>query len=275
MTEHKKKIIVGGCPRSGTSLFADFLVHNGLRTVSDPRSSDQYPRGYHEYFPLLMFHNAMERYPRGAMHRITDEEFLTPFLLEDEFTRQVYHQAFSPFRDDNIDFIKYPQLALSMEFIFDKYSQIHLIGLWRNPAAVFRSLVKKEFPIEMWPASGVKAILLQSVYAHHLLKAQQKYPDRVTIYEIDHLINKEIDLGPELKRLGYDVEGTCPLTRNIDADIWTKRVPLLWYLYYISMKILVFILFPFFPDRKKKFSRLGKFNQQILRVCYGSHHSDF
>jgi len=274
MIEDKKKIIIGGCPRSGTSLFADFLVQSGLKTVEDLRSSSQYPRGYHEYFPLLMFHNAMERYPRGAMHRITEEPFLTPTLLDDEFTRKLYFLAFSPFQNENIDFIKYPQLVLSIDFLFDQYPDLYLIALWRNPAAVFRSLVKKEFPVEMWPSSGFKAILLQSVYAYHILKAHQHYPDRVTIYAIDDLINKRSDLGPDLRKLGYKIEGVHPITNKMDPAIWTKQVPFFWNLYFLGMRLLVLILFSIFQSRKKKFSQLGRFNQDILKVCHGSDISD-
>lgn len=275
MTEPKKQIIIGGCPRSGTSLFADFLVQCGFRTVSDSRASDQYPRGYHEYFPLLLFHAAMERYPRGAMHRITSEPFLTTGLLTDEYSNLLYQQAFIPFQDEKYDFIKYPQLALSIDFLLETYPNIHFIALWRKPAAVFKSLVQKEFPVEMRPASGIKAILLQAVYASHILEAVQHHPERITVYSIDELIDDEIDLAPVLKGLGYEVSGIQSITRRMDQKIWTRRVPFFWYLYYLSMRLFLLILSPFLPIQKRKFSRLGSFDKKILKVCDGSNHIDF
>ena len=274
MSEGKRKIIIVGCPRSGTSLFADLLMQSGLKTITDFRSSDQYPRGYHEYFPLLLFHKAVERYPRGGSHRITDESFLQEDLLNDEFTKQMFQTAFKPFWNPEIDFIKYPQFALSFEFLLNQFPDIHFIVLWRNPIAVFKSLVQKEFPIEMRPASGIKAILLQSVYAEHILNAYCNHPEKVSVLLIDSLINQNYDLSPFLRELGFDVKGENRISRTIQPKIWTKNVPLPWYLYYQAMRLSLKIGSGFLPTQMRKFTNIDLYNREILKISHGPHIPD-
>ncbi|MGB2965739.1 MAG: sulfotransferase [Anaerolineales bacterium] len=270
MSNQKKILVIVGCPRSGTSLFADFLVHCGLKTVQDNRANSQYPRGYHEHFPLLMFHKALERYPRGADHRITDLPFIQSAYLEDEFTSSIFAAASVPFQDQNINFIKLPQLALSIDFLFEQFPNLHIIALWRNPSAVFKSLIQKEFPKEMRPASGVKAILLQSVYGIQIKNAYQKYPGSITVLAIDQIIKKDQNLGPLLERLGFEIESPCRLSQSMNTGLWTKRVPLFWALYYQLMRIGVLLGAPFLNPEKRKFVKLGDLSREILKINYES-----
>ncbi len=266
MSKPTKLLIIVGCPRSGTSLFADFLVQCGLRTVSDHRNNEQYPRGYHEYFPLLMFHKALERYPRGADHRITDIPFLQSSYLEDEYTSQMFIAATAPFWDKDVDFLKFPQLALSIDFLFEQFQDIHIIALWRNPAAVFKSLVQKEFPLEMRPASGIKAILLQSVYGFHIKKAISSNPGKVSILSIDNLIEEDMDLEPFLKSFGYSIGKESRLSHSMNSGLWTKRVPIHWYLYFLIMRLVVLIGSPILPSDKRKFVQIGKIHRTIIGI---------
>jgi hypothetical protein len=268
MENSKKKLVIVGCPRSGTSLFADFLVHCGLKSVQDIRVNPQYPRGYHEHFPLLMFHKALERYPRGADHRITDMPFIQSTYLEDDFTFDIFTAATTPFRDDQVDFIKFPQLGLSIDFLFEQFQNLHIIALWRNPAAVFKSLIQKEFSKEMRPASGLKAILLQSVYGTHIRNAYQEHPGQVTVLAIDRVISRDQNLGPLLNRLGYDINTPCRLSQSMDNRLWTTKVSIFWSLYYQLMRICLFLGFPFFAPEKKKFINLQGISQEILTINY-------
>lgn len=206
-------IIVVGCPRSGTSLFAKLLVAAGLRTVVDERSGEKYPSGYFEHMPLLFFHKAMERYPRSdrqgrADHAVALEEFLKVEYLRDPIVRAMFETAFEPLLDKRVDFIKYPQLALSPEFLLETIPQVHLIALWRNPEANIRSLAHKEFQWDMIPFRGVRSVMLWGMYAHHVCRAKELAPDRVTVLAIDALIKANAGVGPLLRSLGYDAADT-------------------------------------------------------------------
>ncbi len=184
------------------------LVASGLRTVVDERSAEKYPDGYFEHVPLLMFHKAMERYPRRsgnrADHAIVSEEFLKVEYLRDPIVRTMFETAFKPLLDGRVDFIKYPQLALSPEFLLETFPEVHVIALWRNPEANIRSLARKEFPWDMFPFRTVRSIMMWGMYAYHICRAKEFAPDRVTVLAIDALMNANAGVGPWLRSLGYD-----------------------------------------------------------------------
>jgi hypothetical protein len=219
MSDLPRPILVVGCPRSGTSPFARWLHACGLTTVSDERRNPRYPSGYFEYLPMLMFHRALERLPRGADHRITTEPYITRATLEHPFVARIFELGFEPLLKDEVDFLKYPQLALSLEFLLERFPRAHVIGLWRSPASTFRSLVTKEFPVEMRPASSVKAILLWSVYAHHLVAAKRHAPDRVTLVEIDGFFADPGAGAALLSRIGRPADSGVPVAEAIDRRL--------------------------------------------------------
>jgi hypothetical protein len=228
MSGPARPVFVVGCPRSGTSPFARWLHASGLETVSDERKSERYPSGYFEYLPMLMFHRALERLPRGAEHRITTEPYLTKETLEHPFVASGFELAFEPVLRDEVDFIKYPQLALSLEFLLDRFPGCHVVGLWRNPRDTFRSLLTKEFPLEMIAGSPLKAVLLWSVYAHHLCSAKRSQPERVSLVEIDGFI-ADPAAGPALlERLGRPASSAVPIQDAIDPSLWGKPTKLGW-----------------------------------------------
>lgn len=269
-----KKIALVGCPRSGTSLFADYLVQCGLKTVDDLRSSKKYPSGYHEYFPLLVLHKALERYPRGSLHKITDEPFLSETAIQDPILSQLSTEAFKPFLDPEIDFIKYPQLALSMPFLCETYPDLHIIAIWRNPSSVFKSLIQKEFPPDMLPASAVRSILMQSVYADHIIRAQAAYPDRITILHIDSIISRNLDLSNVLGKLGYDVTGDKRLSDIIQPGIWTAKVSPLWMGFYLLTRFFIRVGQYLLAPEKRKFIEIAQYHRRLLQLCYECDHPD-
>lgn len=232
---HNPLVFVAGCPRSGTSPFARWLHACGLNTVDDARRDTRYPSGYFEHLPLLMFHKALEKLPRGADHRITLEPFLQTPVLDDPFIKALYQQAFQPALAGKVDFLKFPQLALSVDFLFEQFPGSHLIGLWRSPAAAFRSLVVNEFPNEMLPSSGIKAVLLWNLYAYHLVAARRDYPDQVSVIDIDAFIATP-GLGPKLlERIGRRADQARPVREAIDPDFWKPRVNAAWRAYHAAM----------------------------------------
>lgn len=228
MRDTPRPVFVVGCPRSGTSPLARWLHACGLTTVSDERRHPKYPSGYFEYLPMLMFHRALERLPRGADHRITTEPYLTKETLEQPFAATTFEIGFAPVLRAEVDFLKYPQLALSLDLLMERFPDAHVIGLWRNPASTFRSLVTKEFPVEMRPASSVKAILLWSVYAHHLVAAKRRLPERVTLVDIDGFLVAE-GAGPALlERIGRPASAALPVGEAIDRSLWSAGASLPW-----------------------------------------------
>jgi hypothetical protein len=235
MSAPAQPVFVVGCPRSGTSPFARWLHASGLRTVSDERKNERYPSGYFEYLPMLMFHRALERLPRGADHRITTEPYLTKETLEHPFVAHGFELAFEPVLRGEIDFIKYPQLALSLDFLLERFPDSHVVGLWRNPRDTFRSLLTKEFPLEMIAGAPLKAVLLWSLYAHHLCAAKRRHPERVSLVEIDGFI-ADPAAGPALlERIGRSAGSAVPIQDAIDPSLWQRRTKLRWRLAHGAM----------------------------------------
>jgi hypothetical protein len=229
-------VFVVGCPRSGTSPFARWLHACGLTTVSDDRTSERYPSGYFEHLPMLMFHRSLERLPRGAEHRITTEPYLTQQTLAHPFVARSFELAFEPVLRDGVDFVKFPQLALSIDFLLDRFPDSHVVGLWRNPLETFRSLVTKEFPVEMVAAAPLKAMLLWGVYAHHLCAAKRSHPGRVTLVEIDRFV-ADPAAGPALlERIGRPASAAVPVWDAIDPTLWGKPTRLRWRVGYAVME---------------------------------------
>jgi len=238
MSDAPRPLFVVGCPRSGTSPFARWLHASGLATVSDDRRGERYPSGYFEYLPMLMFHRALERLPRGADHRITSEPYLTKETLQHPYVARTFELAFEPILNGDVDFIKYPQLALSLDFLLERFPGCHVIGVWRNPRDTFRSLVTKEFPIEMIAGAPLKAVLVWNVYAHHLCAAKQAHPERVTLVEIDGFFGDPA-AGPALmERIGRPASSAAPLQDAIDSRLWGRPPSRRWQLAHAAMTML-------------------------------------
>ena len=227
MSAPPRPVFVVGCPRSGTSPFARWLHSCGLTTVSDERTSERYPNSYFEHLPMLMFHQTLERLPRGAEHRITREPYLTKETLQHPFVARSFEIGFAPLLRDELDFIKYPQLALSLEFLLDRFPNSHVVGVWRNPRDSFRSLVTKEFPLEMIAAAPLKAVLLWNVYAHHLVAAKRSHPERVTLVEIDRFVTDPAAGPAILVRIGRPASAVVSIWDAIDPGLWGRQPSLL------------------------------------------------
>lgn len=255
-------ILVLGCPRSGTSAFANWLATIGLRTVEDPRRRAGYPAGYYEHLPIAMFHRAVERVLRRTDQAIRLEPYLTESLLRDPYVRTMYEEAFAPVERDKVAFLKYPQLALSIEFLLSRYPTGHVIGVWRGPEATFRSLVKREFTRELALTSGVRSVLLWSLYAYHLVGAKSKYPERVTIVRIEDFFRRRELRQRLLRKLAID-PGAAE-AGGLDERRWVRRPSLAWQLYY-RMAVLVAEAVLRFGDARRRELRNHKL--WYARLC--------
>ena len=246
-----KLIFVVGCPRRGTSLFSKLLTTAGLQTVYSSRKNAKYPSGYYEYLHIQLFNKAIERLPRGADYRITTEPFLKSDYLTDEFIATMFSSAWEPVLNREVDFVKFPQLALSVDFLFKQFADIHVIALWRDPVRTFRSLVIKEFGRTMLPASGLLAILLWNMYAYHLVEAKKKWSDSMTVFNIDDLVENDKNVSPLLRQLGYEPVQESTLSQCMQPGVWTQRVALPWRLYFHSMRLSLLVVKRWLPDEKQ------------------------
>ena len=219
-------LLVVGCPRSGTSLFAKLLVAAGLTTVADERASEKYPSGYFEHVPLLLFHKAMERFPRRSNSRADYLPTTAPFLeaeqLDRPFVRTMFDGAFAPLLQGEVDFLKYPQLALSIDFLFETLGDVRVAALWRDPIPTVQSLASKEFGRDMTPFRGLRSVLLWNTYAYHICRAKERYGDRVAVIHFDRLADGTCPVDEALAGLGYAVP-SVPVETVASPGLWTAR----------------------------------------------------
>lgn len=220
-------LVVAGCPRGGTSLFAKLLVAAGLTTVQDARATEKYPSGFFEHVPLLMFHKAMERFPReGSLHRsdyvATTDPFLHARYLGDPFVRTMAREAFAPLVDGSVDFLKYPQLALSTDFLFETLGEdLRVVLVWRDPVPSVLSLSSKEFGRDLWPFRGLRSVWLWCTYAYHVVRAKERYGRRVAVVHIDRVVEGASATDRLLAPLGVRVAATSA-DRVMTPGVWTR-----------------------------------------------------
>jgi len=238
----------------------------GLKTIDSSQKNSKYPSGYYEYLPIQMFCKAMERLPRGADYRITTEPFLKSDYLTDEFVAMMFSSAWGPILNREIDFLKFPQLALAVEFLFEQFPDIHVIALWRDPMQTFRSLVTKEFGRMMVPASGLLAILLWNMYAYHLVKAKEKWLDNITVLNVNDLVGNNRDVMPLLHQLGYEPAQECTLSQCMQPGVWTRRVSLPWRLYFQSMRLNTLVVRRWLSDEQQILADLSLWQRRLLAI---------
>ena len=220
-------LLVVGCPRSGTSLFAKFLDAAGLSTVTDVRANEKYPSGYFEHVPLLMFHKAMERFPREGVHYRADyvpttDPFLHSEYLEHPFIESLFDEAFAPVLRREVDFLKYPQLALSLDAMFETLGDIRVVAVWREPTRTILSLARKEFGRDVFPFRGLRAVLLWTTYAYHVCRAKERHGDRIAVVQIGRVVDGTTPVDGVLATLGYDAS-PIPISAVVDQSVWTAR----------------------------------------------------
>jgi len=251
------------CPRSGSSLFAKMLAGSGLRTIDDRDLRDvKYPDGYFESINVAMFHKSFEELPRGSHQRITAEPYLRSEYLKSDFVRETFQRAFCQMMEQTIDFLKYPQLALSLDFLFEQFPRAHVIALWREPFATFHSLLKKEFAPDSFATSGLRAIQLWSVYAYHIVVAKQSRPESVTVFNIDELVTKDADLAPFLAALGYGSESPVKVTQSLSKQ-WSATPSAIWKLYYAGMRVGCSIFASRLSEHKRRFADVAGWRSRL------------
>jgi hypothetical protein len=228
-------VFVVGCPRSGTSPFARWLHACGLSSVSDERRHERYPAGYFEHMPALIYLTGLERLPRATARAIKSAPYLTSELLEDPFLKETFELAFRPVLEREVEFLKLPQLALSIDFLFERFGDVHVVALWREPAPSFRSLVTREFTLEMRLSAGFRSVLLWSVYARHMINAKRARPDRVTLVNVDHFFDSPEAGAKLLERIGRDPAAAVPFAEAVDPKIWNRPLGPGWRLYHAAM----------------------------------------
>lgn len=213
---------------------AAYVERIGLDTVRDCRRSPEYPLGYREHVPVLMFHKAMERFPRSrrqyrAESAIAREPFLRSEYLEHAWVRDAFRSAFAPVLKAEVDFLKFPQLALSIPFLLSEFPDCAVLAVWRNAPCTFRSLAGKEFPPERLPASLLRSFLMWRMYADHILRAADRAPGRVAVVSIDESVSSGGGhLREALRTIGVQTGRIESFDEVLDRTKWNRRAPVGW-----------------------------------------------
>lgn len=193
------KLLVVGCPRGGTSMVAGFLKSIGLRTVEDGRSSRDYPDGYSEPLGLLAFTKACEKF-RGNRYRLTDDPLIEPGLWGCSEMSIFHDEVFKPLSDENIDFIKVPDLALSIEYVLDTWPDVLIVGVWRNPYPSMQSFYEREFGRYPSFKERFYAIGIWNMFIKRMCVAREGYGNRVKIVQLEQFVEDPSEFYRWVKR---------------------------------------------------------------------------
>ncbi len=199
-----RKLLVVGHPRGGTSLLAQYLDSLGLRTVTDTRQARDYPAGFNEHLPSLLFTKACERL-RGQRDRLTEDSLIQREFLDIPSMRAMFDAAYEVFESPDVDFIKLPDHALALDFMHERFPHLHFLGVWRTPAEGIASFYHREFG--RFP--GVKglfyAIGTWNMYARRLIDFHSRHPELIDIVGVDGLLARHGSLVALLRQRGFSV----------------------------------------------------------------------
>jgi hypothetical protein len=198
------KLLIVGHPRGGTSLMAAHLDSLGLRTVEDTRRHDDYPSGFMEHLPSLLFTKACERL-RGRRDRLTDESLIREDFLEISCMRAMFEDAYAVFDEPGVDFIKLPDHALALDFMHQRFPHVRFLGVWRRPRAAIASFYRREFGRYPGARGLFYAIGTWNMYARRLIDFKTRHPDLIDIVGIDELVARNGSLSGMLRERGYRV----------------------------------------------------------------------
>jgi hypothetical protein len=196
------KLLVVGNPRQGTSLLAEYLHSVGLRTVTDTRHATDYPSGFMEHLPALLFTKACERL-RGQRDRLTDESLIKEEFLEIPCMRVMFEEAYRVFDEPSVDFIKLPDHALALEFMHRRFPELRYLGVWRRPREAIASYYRREFGRYPGVRGLFYAIGTWNMYARRLVDFKTEHPELMDIVCIDDLIARNGSLSPVLRKRGF------------------------------------------------------------------------
>jgi hypothetical protein len=217
MTDGNTQLLVVGCPRGGTSLIAQYLGEIGLRTVEDGRTNPDYPAGFTEHLPILLFNKACERL-RGARDRLTDDQLIQPEFLSISCMKKMFDDAFSVFSDPDIDFVKSPSLALAMDFMAEQFPHLRFLAIWRRPATSIESFYQREFGRFPGIRGLFYAIGVWNMYARRVIDFKARYPNLVDVVEADALVEGQSSLLPLLDQYGFAVSDRRELPETLQKE---------------------------------------------------------
>lgn len=180
-------------------MVAGYLKGIGLRTVADTRSGEDYPDGYSEPVGILAFNKACEKF-RGNRYRLTDDPLYEEGLWGCK-EMQVFHDAvFKPFTDPEIDFIKVPDLCMSIDYILHHWPDSLVLGVWRMPNVTMRSFYEREFGRFPQMKDRIYATGVWNMFTRRLLDAKKKHDDRVHLVQLEKFSENPSSLDTYLQR---------------------------------------------------------------------------
>ncbi|PXA03676.1 hypothetical protein DDZ13_10295 [Coraliomargarita sinensis] len=228
---NKTKLLVVGYPRGGTSLVGNYLAAAGMRTVVDDRRGDDYPAGFMEHLPILLFNKACERL-RGKRDRLTEDSLLEESFLEICCMRKMFDDAYAVLRDPNIDFIKSPDLALALDFMIERFPGLKILGVWRKPDTAIESFYKREFGRIPSLENLYYSIGTWNMYAQRLVEFKKRYPSLIQIVSVDSSVNDASHICHAIEALGFELKNKPSIEvalgkrwRTTSGTFW-KTIPL-------------------------------------------------
>lgn len=225
MTQQDSKILVVGCPRGGTSLVAAELARLGLRTVVDERGHPDYPAGFMEHLPILLFTKACERL-RGHRDRLTTEALIEERFLSIDGMKKLFDSAFRVFGEEGVDFVKIPDLALALPFMHRRFENLRYLGVWRRPETTIRSIYRREYG----RLPGIKglfyAVGIWNMYAMRLIEFKRSHPELIELVNVDDLVSQELTLEHVIGKWVGPLDP--PPASELDAKKWRSSSSLFW-----------------------------------------------
>jgi hypothetical protein len=215
-----KKILIVGHPRSGTSLLAGHLASLGLRTVRDARQHADYPSGFMEHLPSLLFAKACERL-RGQRDRLTEESLIKPSFLDIPCMRAMFKEAYAVFEDPEVDFLKLPDHALALDFMHQQFPHLRFLAVWRRSRQSIESFYRREFGRQPGMRGLFYAIGTWNMYARRIIDFKTRHPELIDIVGIDEFVSSNRSLADMLVERGYDVPSEHRIREVLDRE-WRR-----------------------------------------------------
>jgi hypothetical protein len=196
------KLLVVGFPRGGTSLIAQYLASLGLETVPDARGEPDYPSGYMEHLPCLLFTKACERL-RGRRDRLTEESLIEDRYLDIPCMRAMFQEAYRPFHDPEVDFVKLPDHTLALDFMRRRFPELRFLGVWREPREAIASYRRREFGRHPGVRGLFYAIGAWNMYTRRMIDFKERHPHLIDLVNVDAFVSGNGSLSGLLRQRGF------------------------------------------------------------------------
>lgn len=167
-------VLILGMHRSGTSCLAGCLERSGLHLGDVNRSNPHNPRGNHELRPLVQFHESVLTSHGGSWSSPPPATSLKLSDNQKQTARAIVDQVLAT-RPCGL---KEPRMLLLLDDWLKMIAPCRLIGTYRHPSTVARSLAKRDNMSE----SDAAAVWIR--YNQELVRAHRTSPFPIVSFDI-------------------------------------------------------------------------------------------